>query len=77
MFRKFAAATAALALVSSPVLAVQSPVEIQREAAPVSDTNELGGNPLAGESTLYFLLGIAAVVAAIVLLSEDDDPISV
>ena len=72
MFRKLALATAALSLASTPVVAQQAAAQVQRDAAPVSETSELAGN-----ATLFFILGIAAVVAGIVLISEDnDDPVS-
>lgn len=71
MLRKLAGSFAALALVATPLAAEQAAVETSRDAAPVA-----GESALVGQSTLYFVLGIAAVIAAIVFLSEDDDPVS-
>lgn len=62
MVRKFALATALLAVVSVPIAASA----VTREAAPVSDENGL-----AGQGTLFFLAGIAIVALAVVLLPED------
>lgn len=73
MLRKLALASASLALVATPLAAEQASAEIMRDSAPVSGESEL-----VGQSTLFYVLGIVAVVAAIVLLAEDDDdPISV
>ncbi len=69
MLKKIALATSAIALAATPIAAQQANAEIQREAAPVSQESKLSGN----NTTLYFILGIATVVGAIVLLSENDD----
>lgn len=61
MIRKFALAAAAAGLAAAPLGA-----SLAREAAPVS-----GGNELAGQSTLFFLAGIAAIALAVVFLPED------
>ena len=72
MIKKIAFATAAASLVATPLAAEQAVAQVQRDAAPITEESELAGN-----TTLFFILGIAAVVAAIVLLAEDDDdPIS-
>ena len=63
MFRKVALVGSALALVAAPLAAEQA-----RDNAPVADTAEIGGG-----NGIYFILGIAAVAAAIAFLSEDDD----
>ncbi len=68
MLRKLALATTAVALAAAPVAAQ---ADLSRSTAPVNSESEL-----EGQSTLFFILGIAAVAAAIVLLSEDDDPAS-
>lgn len=68
MIRKLAFATAAASLVATPLVAEQTKAQIQRETAPVTEESRLVGN-----STLFLILGIAAVVAGIVVLSEDDD----
>lgn len=60
--RKFVLGLAAIGLVASP-LAAQA---VSRQAAPVEDANGL-----AGQGSLFFLLGIAVVAAAVVLLPED------
>jgi hypothetical protein len=61
MIRKFVHAAAVAGLVATPVAA-----SLAREAAPVAGENELGG-----ESTLYFLAGIAVIALAVVFLPED------
>ena len=67
MLRKFCFTGAAAALVFAPVLAHAE----TRATAPVEGESALGG-----QSPIVFLAGIAVVVAAIVFLSEDDDPVS-
>ncbi|MCH2486272.1 MAG: hypothetical protein MK010_00805 [Erythrobacter sp.] len=67
MFRKICLTGAASALALVPVLAQAE----TRASAPIEGENELGG-----QSPIVFLAGIAVVVAAIVFLSEDDDPVS-
>lgn len=61
MVRKFSLVAAAAGLVIAPVGA-----SVAREAAPVS-----GENRLAGQSTLFFLAGIAVIALAVVFLPED------
>lgn len=61
MTRKFALLTAAAALAAAPVGA-----SLAREAAPVS-----GESALAGQSTMFFLAGIAVIALAVVFLPED------
>lgn len=61
MTRKIALLAAAAGLAAAPVGA-----SLAREAAPVS-----GENALAGQSTLFFLAGIAVIALAVVLLPED------
>ncbi|GMM93300.1 hypothetical protein [Qipengyuania sp. MTN3-11] len=73
--KRIVLASAAMALAAAPVTAQQARAVPVRDAAPVEGSNALGG-ALGGESTLFFVLGIAAVAAAIVFLSEDDDPVS-
>ncbi|MCV0382505.1 MAG: hypothetical protein K5799_03485 [Erythrobacter sp.] len=65
--RRLVLPIATLALVASPLGAQVA----LRDTAPVEGANELGG-----ESSLVFIAGIAVVAAAIVFLSEDDDPVS-
>lgn len=67
MFRKIVLAGSAAALLATPVIASAD----TRSSAPVE-----GASELAGQATILFIAGIAAVAAAIVLLSEDDDPVS-
>ena len=69
--RNILLASAALSLAAAPVAAQQAKADVQRQSAPVSEQSELAGN-----TTLFFILGIAAVVAGIILISEDDDPVS-
>ncbi|WP_435418350.1 hypothetical protein WAB17_01870 [Parerythrobacter aurantius] len=65
--RHLAAAAAAVGLAAAPLAA-----ESVRSAAPVTAASELEGN-----SDVFYILGAAAIVAAIVLVaSEDDEPIS-
>lgn len=64
MVRKIFLAGVAGAVLATPVLAE---AEI-RASAPVEGESELGTR-----SPLIFVVGIAAVAAAIVFLSEDDD----
>lgn len=60
-------AVAAMGLVAAPVAA-----ESLRDAAPVSATSELNG-----QSDIFIILGVlAAVVGAIALASDGDDPVS-
>lgn len=61
MFRKTILTAAAVGLVVAPVGA-----SLAREAAPIE-----GGNALAGESTVFFLAGIAVIALAVVFLPED------
>lgn len=65
--RRLVLPIATLALVASPLGAQV----VVRDTAPVS-----GANGIGGESSLVFIAGIAVVAAAIVFLSEDDDPVS-
>ena len=66
-FRNIALATAALGLAATPVMAEAS---IER-SQPVTESSELGD--FAGGSTIFYILGLAAVVAGIILLTDDDD----
>jgi hypothetical protein len=61
MVRKFALATAAAGLAAAPAGA-----SLAREAAPVD-----GESRLAGQSTMFFLAGIAVIALAVVFLPED------
>jgi hypothetical protein len=67
MLRKICLTGAAAALTLAPVLAHAE----TRDHAPIDGESALGG-----QSPIVFLAGIAVVVAAIVFLSEDDDPVS-
>ena len=67
MLRKICFAGAAGAVALSPVLAQAE----TRSHAPIEGESAIGG-----QSPIVFLAGIAAVAAAIVFLSEDDDPVS-
>ncbi len=65
--RSFAIAGAALGLAAAPLAA-----ETLRSAAPVKAANALEGN-----SEVFYVLGAAAVIAAIIIaVGGDDDPIS-
>ena len=74
MVRKLALAAGIVALSTAPLAASQARAQLSRDAAPVGDASDLGDS-----NTIYFIAGIAAVAAAIVLLSEDGDdaPVSV
>lgn len=61
MIRKSFLALAGLGLATAPVAA-----SLARDAEPVSGQSEL-----AGQSTLFFLAGIAVIALAVVLLPED------
>lgn len=77
-FRNLFAATAALSMAASPVLAQSAPT-VDRAAAPVAGESELGGDS-GGGGILLAILAAAAVIAGIVIAvggdDEDDDPIS-
>ena len=62
MIRKVIHATAAAALLASPIAASA----VNRKTQPVSDENTL-----AGQGTLLFLAGIAIIALAVVFLPED------
>ena len=66
--RKLILAAAALGLTAAPAVA-----ETIRDAAPVTNASELRGN-----SGVFYTLGAAAIIAAIVLAASggNDDPIS-
>ncbi len=70
MVRKLLLAGAAASLIAGPI-AAQETASNPRQSAPVSDESELGG-----DSPLIYLIGVAVVVASIVFLSENDDPVS-
>ena len=66
---KLIGSLAVAAGIATPIAANAS---LDRVSAPVESKSEL-----SGQSNLFFLAGIAAVAASIVLLSEDDDePVS-
>ena len=62
-FRTLAIAAAALGLAAAPVAA-----ETIRTAAPVTGQSELEGN-----SSVFYILGVAAIIAGIVIVASDDD----
>lgn len=64
-----ASSLAALALVAAPVAANAAPVE--RVSAPVSEESELGNR-----SIIWIIIGIAAVIGAILIFDGDNDPVS-
>ncbi|GAA4051807.1 hypothetical protein [Parerythrobacter jejuensis] len=61
--RNLAMAVAALGLAAAPVAA-----ESVREAAPVSQESEVAGN-----SVIFIVLGVAAVIAGVIVIASDDD----
>lgn len=62
-FRNLAMACAALGLVAAPVAA-----ETIRTAAPITGESELEGN-----SSVFYILGVAAIIAGIIIVASDDD----
>ena len=65
--RNIALTAAALGLAAAPVAA-----ETYRASAPVTVSSEL-----EGQSDLFIILGVAALIGGIiVLVADDDDPIS-
>lgn len=67
MKRILLAAAATVGLVAAPLAANQSQALV-RASAPVEQ-----GENLSADSNLFFIAGIAAVAAAIVLLAEDEE----
>lgn len=70
MKRLITAAALSLAVTAAPIAASQV---TSRTTQPVADDNALSAN-----SNLFFILGVAAVAAGIILLQEDEEgaPIS-
>ena len=66
--KRIAALAALLGLLAAPIAA--ETVSVTRAAAPVEGESALNAN------SAVFYLGIAAIAAAVVFLSEDDDPVS-
>lgn len=66
--RSLAIVAATLGLATAPVAA-----EAVRDAAPVENASENGGN-----STVFYVLGVAAVIAAVIIAASgnNNDPIS-
>jgi len=71
--RKLAIYAGIAGLIAAPLTAQQSDAAAARQSAPVSGESDIGG-----QNNLIFLLGVAAVAAAVAFLSEDGDdaPIS-
>ena len=67
-FRKLAAASAAMALAATPVLASAAPADIDRGTAPVAGESDLGGG-----SSFLLILALVAFGAGIFLLADNDD----
>ncbi|MCL4672844.1 MAG: hypothetical protein KJZ64_07890 [Sphingomonadaceae bacterium] len=75
--RTMLAATAALSMAATPVLANAAPA-IERAAAPVAGESDFGGEQ-SGEAIILAILAIAAIIAGIVVAAgsgNDDNPIS-
>lgn len=66
--RKLSVVLAGAALAVTPLAAHAAPVD--RAAAPSAAENELGGN------LLWIVIAIAVIVGAILLLDDDNDPVS-
>ena len=67
IIRKLALATAAIGLAAAPVMAETS---VER-SQPVTEASELGD--FAGGNAIFYVLGLAAIVAGAILLLDDDD----
>lgn len=67
--RKIALYAGMATLIATPLAAQQASAELARTSAPVEGASEIGGD----QNTIFFILGVAAVAAAIAFLSEDDD----
>ncbi len=68
MLKNIALAAAAASLATAPVSAQQA---VSQDSAPAESESTLGGS-----QNLLFFVGIAIVAASILLLSENDDPVS-
>lgn len=66
-FRNIALATAAIGLAAAPVMAEVSADRTQ----PVSEASANGD--FAGGNVIYIVLGLAAVIAGVILITGDDD----
>ena len=76
-FRNMLAATAALTMAATPVLANAAPV-IERAAAPVAGESDFGAEQ-DGSAIILAILAVAAIIAGIVIAAgsgNQDDPIS-
>ena len=67
--KKLTLAAAATALVAAPIAAQSS---LARSSAPISEESELGGEITPG----LIIIALAAVGAGILLITDDDDPVS-
>lgn len=67
-FRNLAAAAAALALSTTPVLAQATVSDLSRAAAPVSGESQFGG-----DSTLLLILAVVLFGGGIFLLADNND----
>lgn len=68
MIRNALFGLAAASLAAAPVAAQAGPVEPSRGSAPVEADSQL-----RGQGSLFFFLGIAAVILGIFFLVDDDD----
>ncbi len=66
--RKLPIAIAAATLAVSPLAVAAAPIE--RAAAPTAEESDLGGH------ILWILLAIGVIVGAILLLDDNNDPVS-
>jgi hypothetical protein len=71
-FKKYFAGVAALSLTATPIAAAAADAPV-REAPPVVEANELGGE----SSWVLGALAVIVALAAIILIADDDDPVSV
>lgn len=70
MMKKVVAATAAMSLVSTPVMAQASLAD--REPALLEEFEQLEGE----NGILIAILAAAAIIAGIIIIADDDDPTS-
>ncbi|MCT2559162.1 hypothetical protein N0B51_09220 [Tsuneonella sp. YG55] len=67
-FDKIASSLAAVSLMVAPVAVQAAPAD--RASAPAAEESELGG------TLVLIFVAIAAIVAAILIIDGDDDPVS-
>ncbi|NJS15047.1 MAG: hypothetical protein HC788_11065 [Sphingopyxis sp.] len=71
LFKKALVASAATSMLLAPVAASAAPIADLRAVSAVD-----GASEMEGSSWIFILLGVAAAVGLIVVVSDDDDPTS-